>query len=971
MSEADVHFEFYRHLQNAIDEEPQKGFFTYSDVRAEYNQGISGRADIVVFNESDNPILVVEAKRPDGGSRDIDPYSPDVIRQAFSYAGELGAPYFATFNGERLVLFDAFEPGQTLLQRSAKSYDGITDLGEFAPYLLQQIADIHESEIDWDDIDKSFVQRIRSLHESVTPDIHDSLQSTLGDDDEFRGRFVVWASEQGVDYADADDNEQVEIEEEFAAQAAYLLINKIIFYKILENSDTYEDDVRALTISIHRVQEDLKDHFGAIVNDVDFEAVFEHDEIFDSIPLDPVTDEIRNFVIELEEQDLSQFDSDVIGQIYQNVIPEERRHAMGEYYTPPPVCEFITELVIKDDDAHILDPACGSGGFLISSYNRLGNLTDGNDSHQQIIEQLYGVDINRFPAHLSAINLAIRDLDSYTQNVNIEVSDFFLINPDTQRLGRETASVEGSDIEQGLVDEIGGFDALIGNPPYIRSKHIGDKERVREHLPRVNGEHLESTSDIYSYFITHGTEFLSDDGRVGFIVSDGWLQTKYGGEVQEFVLDNYVVEAVVKFDRQVFDDALVESNVLILQRETDEQVRNQNITRFVRFKQSMPMEDMVHIIEQDYNFDEMIRTDKYRVLTRKQEVLYDENKWSVFLLAPPTYFQVVDTDISTQFQDIADQTRANTSGKNSFFHIRENAEELGIEQYLSPLAKASGQIDRILFSEEDAEEWGILDVNDLIEEAKRDANVTAGETDQQVKQWLLDNGHESLVEYVESGEQRDAHTGRTCANRDVWFNLGELERTKVLFPRFTWVVFRAVWNEAMSAANDQFYNIYTDVDEEVLCGVLNSRLVWMFYELRGRVEGGQGMNRTEIKGYELDELPIPDIREMSDDDKQNIKYAFQDLIEHERDVGSEVSLEDQKEQRDALDRAVLQAVGLGDRVDEIRRSVEGLVEMRERGGGINTEVLVERTTGTTNDPEVIELPGVSAVRESTSIADFS
>lgn len=969
MSEADVHSDFYFHIRQAIEDQSEYGSVEFSDVRNEYGEGMDGFADIVLFDGDDDPFLVIEVKPPD--QDDKDPYKRNVVQQAFRYAGQLGAPYFATYNGERLVLFDSFESGRTLLERSTKSYQGITNVGDFTPYFLEQLGEIEAGDINWDALDKAFVERIRGIHESITPPLTDELTKKLDADDEFRNRFSNWVQDSfGVDETEALEPD---VKEEFTAQATYILLNKIIFHKILENTETYEEDIRPLAVSIYRVQEDLEEFFSEIVANVDFEAVFEHDDIFDEVPLDPVAEDARDFIMELDDQDLSQFDSDIVGQIYQKVIPEKRRHSYGEYYTPPPVCEFITELTINDPSNYVLDPGCGSGGFLISAYNDIkGMLPEPNGSHQRVLNQLYGIDINRFPAHLSAINLAIRDLSEYTDDVNIEVNNFFRVQPDMIRYGRETATAEGSQDETGLVDDIGGFDAIVANPPYIRSSNIANQELVRDHLSReeIDAEYLSRRCDIYAYFITHATEFLDDDGRLGFIVSDGWLHTQYGQGIQRFVLDNYAIEAIVKFDRQVFEDSLVESNILILQRETDKSVRDSNVAKFIRFTEGMPMDEMVSVVREDYEADEMIVTDKYRIVTREQNILYNEDKWTVFFLAPPAYFEAVDTPACTPLSELADQHRANTSGANDFFHLRET-ENLSIDEYLTPLAKASGQIDRILFSSEDAEEWSILDVDNIVSEAMEEADIESGETESQVKRWLSDNGHEELLAYIQAGERQGANTGRTCESRDVWFDLGELDRTRILFPRFTWEVFRAIWNEADAAANNQFYHVATEHDDKVLCGILNSRLVWMFYELRGRVEGGEGMNRTEITGYELEDLPVPDIRQMAEDEKDTIRDAFDDLIEREREIGPEVSIAQEEDERDALDSAVLNAIGMGDRVDEIKDALEGVVQLREEGGGENTRVLVERVTGTTDEPEVIELPGVSDVQESTTLDEYS
>jgi len=977
MSEAGVHFELYRHLADAIEDQPRRSHIEFGDIVPECSDGITGRADIVVFNTDGDPFLVIEAKKPDdNGNRDIDPYSPDVIRQAFRYAGSMGARYFATFNGDRLVLFNAWEEGRSLLERSTKSYDGITDLEVFVDAFLTDLAEIDEGEQNWDARDTAFVERVRSLHDFIHPELFTTLDNQLETNDEFYTEFVTWAqSSQGFEYEDADNDEQEEFRQEFAEQAAYLLINKIIFYKILENSPTYSEDVEPLAVSIHRVKEDLNDHFDLVVRDVDFEAVFQHDDIFDKLSLDRVNTHIREFILELDDRDLTQFDSDLIGQIYQDVIPPARRHEMGEYYTPPEVCDLITRLTITDGDKHVIDPACGSGGFLISAYHRLKELLpEEAGSHPQVLSQLAGVDINRFPAHLSVINLAIQDLSSYTEYVNIEVNDFFRIDPGAARLQRERATAEGGETETGYTDEMAQFDAVVGNPPYIRSQNISESVPAGEHLSNVNAEYM-SDCDIFAYFITHATEFLADDGRIGFLVSDGWLQTKYGEDVQQFLLDNYVIESVIKFDHQLFEDALIGTNVIILQREPDAETRDANVTRFIRVKDHMEIDEMVELVRAEDEPDKMVRTDKYRLVTRDQESLHEVDKWSVFFIAPPAFFEIVETGASVPFTELASQRRGVTTGAVDFFFRKmTDVDDLGIEEYVSPVAKATGQIDRVLFSDEDAEEWGIVDVEELAAEAL-DTDRRFGEGDEdRFKRWLPDHDHGKLLEYVEWGEEQEEHTGRTCQNRDIWFVLEDLEekyQTKILIPRFTWNVFRVSWNEADAIANDQFYNVTpdSDVDEKTLAAVLNTRLVWMFYELFGRTEGGEGMNRTEIKGYEIDDLPIPNLRAMSDEDKARIKQAFDDLLDRERELGYEVAPDEIEEELDELDEAVLEAIGLGDHVEEIKDAVRALLKMRQRSGGINTEVLVER--GNDDEHEVFELPGVDATRENTTLGEYS
>lgn len=69
MSEADIQSEFYRHLQNEIDDEPRRNGLVFGDVRTEYGENIDGFADIVIFEEDGSPATVIETKAPEGSGR--------------------------------------------------------------------------------------------------------------------------------------------------------------------------------------------------------------------------------------------------------------------------------------------------------------------------------------------------------------------------------------------------------------------------------------------------------------------------------------------------------------------------------------------------------------------------------------------------------------------------------------------------------------------------------------------------------------------------------------------------------------------------------------------------------------------------------------------------------------------------------------------------------------------------------------
>jgi hypothetical protein len=380
----------------------------------------------------------------------------------------------------------------------------------------------------------------------------------------------------------------------------------------------------------------------------------------------------------------------------------------------------------------------------------------------------------------------------------------------------------------------------------------------------------------------------------------------------------------------------------------------------------------VSILREDTGKNKMVDDPTYRLVTQSQRDLREQDKWNVHFLAPPLYFDAISNDEIIELQDIAELKRGLTSGANDFYYgRREDWEDLGLIEYTAPLLKATGQLSRIRFDSEDAKEWAVLDVHDLVQEALDEVTDHYEDVDrtERVKDWLSENGHESLVEYIEWGEDKGYHDRPTTLARDIWFDLGELDRPPLLMTDFTWRIYRTVWNEAAATSDAQFYNIECKegVDEKLLGGILNSRLVWLMVELRGRWAGGQGMTRARIKVYEAEELPLPDPASMTEDEKIEIRQAFEALMARESELDEdERTVENTEEERDALDRAVLSTLGMSDRLKELKQAIEGLVAMRERDAGDNTEVLVTRPEET----EVIELEGVSTARESTTLNDF-
>jgi len=987
--EAEIHFELYRHLMNAIDRGATHHGIEY--LNADPERSINGGYADIVVETNDGPFFVIEAKREpvEDPDRDIDPYATPVIEQAARYAIHLGAPYFATYNGQKLVLFQTFEQGVHLLDRKSREYE-VNDISEFASALLEEVAGVEHDEVEWDPHSDAFISRLDSFHSLLEDEFREGLDEKLNEE-EFVSKYEDWIASQG--WMEDYEEDPEDVHSVYTAQAAYLFMNKLVFLKLLEDADAYQSvpDVHLGQLSSPEARGET---FDKLMAEVDFEAIYEQEEIFDSIPLtDKAQNEVENLTEELESYDLEdQFDYDVIGQIYKEVIPAEERHDLGQYYTPPRVVDLITWLTIDEEDDDVMDPACGSGGFLVGAYDRLSEL--GADSHEDTLEQIHGVDINRFPAHLSAINLAVQDLSTETHNTNVEVADFFNVIPGQDRVTVERADVGDNDEDEKddeyEVDFPPTVNAVVANPPYIRSRNIDDPENVERHLSNV-GHELDGNSDIYCYFFTHAYEFLEDEGKMGFLTSNRWLSADYGEELQEFLFDNMKIHAVIDFRQQMFEIPLISTCITILEKCDDPDERRDNRVNLVHVKNTF--EDLEELVDEITDDEQELGTmdieNRYRRATFRQETLRDIERWDRYLFGPKIYFKMISEydDNLCQLGELADVSRGFTSGANHYFYFQEEEEyeEWGIEEeFISPLLKHISPTEYIDLKDEDPT-WHYLDMTEYVEETLASQTGFQDRDDAEVvKEQLEDDGKDRVLSYIRHGENQDLNdeeeSPTVVQKGQVWFDIGEPDKPSLILAKEYWRDARILRNSSETALDQRNYVVEPndDINETLLLGMLNSSLIAMIREMEGREQQGQAMNRNELTVSDSEDMRVPDIREFSDEEKEEIKEVMSNWLEQERDSSEDEIKEFQKE----LDKKVMSAVGFGhveneggemeldedlleEKVEEVKEAVADLVERREQGAGLETEVLIGEGDEDQDDDsdDQFELPGATRISD--------
>lgn len=341
------------------------------------------------------------------------------------------------------------------------------------------------------------------------------------------------------------------------------------------------------------------------------------------------------------------------------------------------------------------------------------------------------------------------------------------------------------------------------------------------------------------------------------------MSSQYGEHLQRFLLDNYKVHSVLRFTSQTFDDALIGSTILIIEKCEEEQERHDSRVNFLLIREQMGLEDIAAEVEQELESDKLIVADEYRLLATSQRALRANPKWSLYYSAPPIYFELLRGEGICELQEVADLHLGKKVGGNDYFYHRmEEWEALGLAEHASPAIKASGQIERIRFDEEAAEERGVLNVRDVVKQSLEDGHEFGDSKLQHVKRWLDRNDHEALLEKVRQGEEAGHQYHDRCKRRDVWFDIDDFEQYKppLVMAEFLWTQHRVVWNKVEAFVDYQFHCIKPDdeINQKLLWGILNSRLAWLARELEGREASGQGMTRSRMARYEAEQMSIVD-----------------------------------------------------------------------------------------------------------------
>ena len=508
------------------------------------------RADLVIFRDKERtrPYAVIECKR-DGVS---DTEFRQAVEQAFGngHAHKFRAEYIGVIAGQTRAFYDCSDKFGVMERESNIVADLPVQYGKPEEFKYYKKADLKPDigAVSREDL----IKTIRKCHQTL------------------------WGGGR------------------LSPPMAFGELTKLIFLKTRDektprrNGEPYEFQIKT-----NETPERLASRIKTMY---DQERQKEPDVFNDHIKIDDTT--LKNLVLHLENINLTATDLDTKGVAFEQFMDGFFKGDFGQYFTPRNIIAFAIQMLDIQADDFVLDPACGSGGFLLHALDHVRRQAsefyeEGSNEHFDYWHsfaqnRLFGIEINEEIARVAKMNMIVHD-DGHT---NIIGNDALELLVAIARKNADFADIVGVDIETGQRDESKGFTKIPTNPPfgavitntlhsYLTSyelsryvakgggKNEGDAEDDSADF-KAGRKAIRQRSSVKTEIVycERVWQLLKPGGQAAVVLPDGLLTNASLQGVRDWILERFKVLAVVSLPQFAFTHfgAGVKSSVVFLEK---------------------------------------------------------------------------------------------------------------------------------------------------------------------------------------------------------------------------------------------------------------------------------------------------------------------------------------------------------------------------------------------------------------------
>ena len=474
----------------------------------------------------------------------------------------------------------------------------------------------------------------------------------------------------------------------------------------------------------------------------------------------------------------------------------------GGYYTPKPVADFLARWAVRSHTTRVLEPSCGDGVFVkaaLEALLKLGALPEAVPDLVRAVE-IDPRDAEKTYKHFSALGLASPD--------SIHKEDFFGF---CKRLFAR--------------NEL--FDAVIGNPPFIRYQNFLERHRVVAfELMKEAGLNPNRLTNSWVPFLVASTMLLNSHGRLAMVIPAELFQVNYAAETRQFLSALYKRMTIVTFEQLVFEG--IQQEVVLLLGE-----RDSHQAGGIRTIEMKDMDSLASLNHPDFAVSELKTIDhstekwtQYFLEKEEIELLRGLRKHPRISLSG----EIIDVDVGV------------VTGQNDFFLLtRSRMQKYALAPHTRRIVARSGHLRGAAFSDSD---W--------VENAARQSPATLLKAPDLPFQELPG----SLKHYIQYGEKQGLHKGYKCRIRKRWYVVPSVWIPQAFMLRQVHGYPKLILNGADATCTDTIHRVNFrngHHGKEVVSAFLNS-LTFAFAEITGRSYGGGVLT---FEPSESERLPIP------------------------------------------------------------------------------------------------------------------
>ncbi|MDV3277463.1 MAG: N-6 DNA methylase [Nitrososphaerales archaeon] len=394
--------------------------------------------------------------------------------------------------------------------------------------------------------------------------------------------------QQQIDAKLRENDIQVDWLDKICAEGAYTFINRILFLRICEDRGHITLRTTKEWLSMLR-SASLSDTIVAMLrelfSEVGAQFIMYSKPLFDHIMLEDLRwkkETVLEIIERTKKHNFKQIDRDLLGEVYQKHISKETRRSLGQFYTPDDLINHILDQIELTPDMKVADIACGSGGFLKFTYERLlpKMLKEGWDAksaHIHLMSKvLHGIDIDSFATQLTMMNLLLLDLENPSPSMNIYEWDSLK----TVQLPHTTESENGFEQMNAPTEilESEAVQAAIGNPPYVdirRSNPMYHDEFGNYYQNIISGRINSS-----SMFVRRCIDIVEDGGYIGLVLPKSMLRVDSYSGIRKYILENCELLSITDVGRG-FEDVGFEVVTMVMRKNKNKAKRQRNMVNAI------------------------------------------------------------------------------------------------------------------------------------------------------------------------------------------------------------------------------------------------------------------------------------------------------------------------------------------------------------------------------------------------------